>query len=540
MEGNFDYIIVGAGSAGCVLANRLTENGRYKVLLLEAGGSDRRFFISMPLGYGKTFYDPAVNWMYRAEADAGLAGTEDFWPRGKVIGGSSSINAMVYVRGDATDFEDWRTSGNVGWGWNDVLPAFKQMEDNEAGSDLWRGAGGPLFVSANDTERHWTCGPFEESAFAAGLTRNADFNGATQEGAGHFQLTVKDGKRNSAARAFLYPALKRKNLALVAQALVTRIVFEGRRAIGVEYIQGGIRLLARASGEVIVSGGAVNSPQLLQLSGIGDGAHLKSLGLEVVLGNGHVGRNLKDHQGINYTFRLNVPTINDVLRPWRGKLRAGLQYLMRGTGPLSISINQSGGFFKTNPQRSRPNMQLYYQAFSTLLPKAGERPILSPDPFSGASIGLSNCRPTSVGEIMAKSPDPTSAPRITVNALSTGDDIEEMLEAVKFVRKIAARKPLADLIVEELRPGLSTQSDDELIADIRKRSGTVYHPCSTCRMAPLAKDGVVDTLLCVHGIQGLRVIDASAFPSILSGNLNAASMMIGWRGAEIILKEAKS
>jgi choline dehydrogenase len=539
MDGSFDYIIVGAGSAGCVLANRLTENGRYKVLLLEAGGSDKRFYINMPLGYGKTYYDPAVNWMYRAEADAGLAGTEDFWPRGKVIGGSSSINAMVYVRGDASDFEDWRAAGNVGWGWDDVLHAYKAMEDNEAGGDRWRGTGGPLFISANATERHWTCAPFEQSAVAAGLRSNADFNGATQEGVGHFQLTVKGGRRNSAARAFLYPALKRSNLVLVSRALVTRILFDGQRAVGVEYMQGGIRKQVRAAAEVIVSGGAVNSPQLLQLSGIGDGAQLNALGLNVLVANGNVGRNLKDHLGINYTYRLNVPTMNDALRSWWGKLRVGLQYLSRGTGPLSISINQSGGFFKTNPQRARPNMQLYYQAFSTLLPKAGERPILSPDPYSGASIGLSNCRPSSVGEIMAKSNDPTMAPRITANALSTDHDVQEMLEAVKFVRKIAAHKPMADLIVEELRPGPAIQSDEELVSDIRKRSGTVYHPCCTCRMGSEANDGVVDARLRVHGVSNLRVVDASAFPSIISGNLNAAAMMIGWRGAEMILRDAK-
>src|SRR5665213_1981990 len=302
MDGNFDFIIVGAGAAGCVLANRLTENGRYKVLLLEAGGSDKRFFITMPLGYGKTFYDPTVNWMYRAEPDAGLAGQADFWPRGKVIGGSSSINAMVYVRGDATDFDEWRQAGNVGWGWSDVLPAFKAMEDNEAGADEWRGQGGPLFISDAKRGRHWTCEAFEQAAMATGR------------------------RRNSAARAFLRPASARQNLAVVSQAHVTRILFEGRRAVGVEYLQGGVHKTARTLCEVIVSGGAVNSPQLLQLSGIGDGAHLKSLGITALFANKNVGRNLKDHQGINYTYRLNVKTLNDVLRPWWGKLYVGLQY----------------------------------------------------------------------------------------------------------------------------------------------------------------------------------------------------------------------
>ena len=537
MQGEFDYIIVGAGAAGCVLANKLTENGRHRVLLLEAGGSDRRFFIDMPLGYGKAYYDPALNWMYRAEPDPGLAGQADYWPRGKVIGGSSSINAMVYVRGDASDFEDWRGAGNVGWGWDDVLPAFRALEDNEAGGDAWRGKGGPLFISANDTQRHWTGKAFEEASIAAGLKLNPDLNGASQEGVGHLQLTVKNGQRNSASRAFLRPALKRRNLALVSNALVTRILFQGKRASGVEYLRNGLSQSAYAKVEVIVAGGAVNSPQLLQLSGIGDGAHLQSLGITPLHENRNVGRNLKDHQGINYTYRLNVPTLNDALRPWWGKLRWGLQYLLLRSGPLSISLNQGGGFFRTNPTRTRPNMQLYYQALSTLIPKANERPILSPDPFSGMSLGLSNCRPTSVGEIMARSPDPLMHPRIVANAYSTDHDVQEMLEAVKFIRKIAAQKALADLIVEELRPGSAVQSDEALIADLRQRSGTVYHPCCTCRMSPDAKLGVVDARLRVHGVDGLRVIDASAFPSILSGNLNAASMMIGWRGAEMVLAD---
>ncbi|MEO9167447.1 MAG: GMC oxidoreductase, partial [Aestuariivirga sp.] len=384
---------------------------------------------------------------------------------------------------------------------------------------------------------HWTCEAFEQAAMAAGLPRNLDFNGATQEGVGHFQLTVKNGQRNSAARAFLRPALKRRNLAVISQAHVTRILFEGKRAVNVEYLQGGVSKTARALREVIVSGGAVNSPQLLQLSGIGDGQHLQALGITPLVANKNVGRNLKDHQGINYTFRLNVKTLNDVLRPWWGKLLVGAQYLFLRQGPLSLSINQGGGFFRSNAREKRPNMQLYYQAFSTLIPKAGERPVLSPDPFSGMSIGLSNCRPTSVGEIMIKSSDPFSHPRIVANAFSAEHDVQEMLEAVKFIRKIAAQKPIADLIVEELRPCPAVKSDEDLIKDFRARSGTVYHPCCTCRMAASPAKGVVDARLKVHGVEGLRVIDASVFPSILSGNLNAASMMVGWRGAEMIMKD---
>lgn len=538
MDIRFDYIIVGAGSAGCVLAERLTANGRATVLVLEAGGSDRKFYISMPLGYGKLFYDPKVNWLYKAEADQGLSGQQDLWPRGKVVGGSSSINAMVYVRGQAEDYEDWKLAGNSSWGWDDVLPAYKAIEDNEAGADAYRGRGGPLYISANERDRHPLCEPFIASTIAAGVPFNSDFNGATQEGVGHYQMTIKNGRRNSAARAFLRPALKRKNIRLETGAHATKIIFDGSRAIGIEFVQNGVAKKVLANREVIISGGAINSPQLLQISGIGDPALLQSLGVEMKLANENVGCHLQDHIGLNYTYRMKVPTLNDVLRPMLGKLRVGLKYLLTGHGPLSLSINHGGGFFRTDARMQRPNMQLYMQAFSTLLPKAGERPILSPDPFSGLSLGLSNCHPTSRGEIMIKSADPMQHPRIAPNALSTENDVLEMLEAVKFLRKIASLTPLKELIAEELRPGPVVQSDDELIADLRQRSGTVYHPCCTCRMGPNARNSVVDQRLRVHRLQGLRVIDASAFPSIISGNINAPTMMLAWRAASMILEDA--
>ena len=535
----FDYIIVGAGSAGCVLANRLTENGRHSVLLLEAGGSDRRFYVQMPLGYGKTFYDPAVNWLYKTEPDPGLADQRDHWPRGKILGGSSSINAMVYIRGDSSDFEDWAAAGNTGWGWHDVLAAYRAMEDNEAGTDEWRGQGGPLFVSANRNDRHVLCSAYETAAQAAGLPYNADFNGASQLGVGHYQLTVKGGIRNSAARAFLRPAMKRRNLRVETGALASRVLFDGARATGVEYLQAGETRTAHAGREVTLAGGAINSPQLLQLSGIGAPELLKQHAIEVRQDNANVGRHLQDHVGINYTYRMTVPTLNDELRPWLGKLRAGLKYLLLRRGPLSLSVNHGGGFFKSDPSQTRPNMQLYMQAFSTLLPKAGERPILTPDPFSGMSLGLSNCRPTSRGEIAIRSAVATDHPRIVANAFSTEHDVAEMLDAVKFIRRIATQPALANLIAEELRPGPVVADDEALIADFRSRSGTVYHPCCTCRMGPDAATSVVDARLRVHGIDGLRVIDASAFPTIISGNLNAPAMMLGWRGAAMILEDAR-
>ncbi len=533
----FDFIIVGAGSAGCVLAERLSANGRFSVLVLEAGGSERRFFISMPLGYGKTFYDPSVNWMYAAEADPGLNGQQDYWPRGKVLGGSSSINAMVYIRGAREDYEEWEAAGNTGWGWNDVLKAYRAMEDNEAGSDDYRGAGGPLHISENSRDLHPLYKSFVAATVAAGLTYNPDFNGAVQEGVGHYQLTTKGGMRMSAARAFLRPAMKRGNLHVEIHAEVRRILFEGTRATGVEYVSRGQTRTALAGREVIIAGGAINSVQLLQLTGIGPAKTLQKHGITIVQDNPNVGAHLQDHVGLNYTYRMKVPTLNDALRPWWGKLRVGLQYLLTRGGPLSLSINQGGGFFRSSPQHKRPNMQLYMQAFSTLIPKTGERPLLTPDPFSGFSLGLSNCWPSSRGFIEIQSSNPLQQPRIVANAYSTNEDISEMLEAVKFLRRIAAREPLASMIAEELRPGPKCMIDEDLISDIRQRSGTVYHPSCTCRMGPDPKTSVVDPHLRVHGIDNLRVCDASVFPSLIAGNTNAPAMMVGWRGAEIILND---
>ena len=534
----YDYIIVGAGSAGCVLAERLSTNGRHKVLVLEAGGSDRRFYVQLPLGYGKLFYDPAVNWMYETEADEGLAGNRDFWPRGKMLGGSSSINAMVWIRGHASDYADWEAAGNPGWGWDKVREAYRAIEDNEAGGDSYRGKGGPLFISANQQDLHPLCDSYVKSTVAAGLPHNPDFNGAEQEGVGIYQMTIKNARRNSAARAFLRPAMKRPNVTVITHAHVTRVLFEGKRAVGVEYRHKGALKSARAGREVILSGGAVNSAQLLMLSGIGNATHLRDHGIAVVQDNPNVGQHLNDHQGINYTWRMKVPTYNDILRPWWGKVLVGMKYFLTGTGPLAKSINHGGGFFRTSPQLDRPNMQLYFQAFSTLIPRNGERPLLTPDPFSGLSIGLSNCRPTSRGQITLNSADPFAHPKIEGNAFSTNHDVEEMLLAVKFLREIAAQEPLRSLIAEELRPGPAITSDTDLIADFRARSGTVYHPSCTARMGPDPATSVVDADLRVHGVAGLRVCDASVFPTLIGGNTNAPSILVGWMGAERILKSA--
>lgn len=536
MQG-FDFIVVGAGSAGCVVAERLSASGRHSVLVLEAGGTDKRFYVQMPLGYGKTFFDPAVNWNYRTEPDPGLAGNADHWPRGKILGGSSSINALVWIRGHPADYDAWAAAGNTGWSYADVLPAFQAIEDNERGADQWRGTGGPIHITDATDLVHPLTKRYLQAAQQAGLPLNPDFNGASQEGVGVYQINTRGGQRLSAARAFLRPAMHRPKVRVETNALAARILFEGRRAVGVEYEQNGASHTARAGRAVIVSGGSINSPQLLQLSGIGPGALLQGLDIPLVLDNAHVGANLQDHIGINYTYKGRDATLNQILRPWWGKLFVGLQYILLRKGPLSLSMNNAGGFFRTSPDRDRPNMQLYFQAFSTVIPKSGERPILTPDPWPGFSIGLSNCRPSSRGEITIRSRDPRQYPKIVANALSTNADVDEMLAAVKFVRRIASMPAMAEYIVEEILPGPSVTSDTDLIQDFRKRSGTVYHPVSTCRMGPDPATSVVDTRLRVHGIESLRIIDASIFPDNISGNTNAPSIMTGWKGAEMVLED---
>jgi choline dehydrogenase len=535
----FDYIVVGAGSAGCVLANRLTASGRHSVLLLEAGGSDRNFWVRMPIGYGRAFFDACINWKYMTEPDPGTGGRQSYWPRGKVLGGSSSINAMVFIRGQHEDFDGWAARGNPGWGWADTAPAFRRMENSAAGDHAWRGVGGPLDVADVRREVHPLCERFLAAAEAIGLARNPDFNGARQEGVGIYQITTRKGVRASAATAYLQPAAKRRNLAIEIGARVTKLRLDGRRAVGVDYLKQGAPRAAVARGEVILAAGAVNSPQLLQLSGLADPDLLARHGIAVVAPLSQVGRNLQDHLGIDYVYRSTVPTLNDVLLPWSGRLRVGARYLLRRDGPLSLSVNQAGGFFRTRPEIERPNMQLYFSPASYVRTPPGKRPLLSPDSFPGFLLGVANCRPTSRGWLAIRSADPLEAPAIHPGYLSTDHDLEELLDGVRFLRRLAAAAPLAAVIAEELKPGAHVQAEAALIEDIRARVGSVFHPVGTCAMGPDPKTSVVDPRLRVHGIGGLRVIDASIFPLLTSGNTNAPTIMVGERGADLVLADAR-
>jgi choline dehydrogenase len=533
-----DYVIVGAGSAGSVLADRLSASGRHSVLVLEAGGSDRRFWLDVPIGYGKSFYDPRVNWMYRTEPEDALAGRRGYWPRGKVLGGSSAINAMVYVRGQPRDFDEWRARGNPGWGFDDVLPYFRKMEAASRGASAWRGGDGPLAVTDPTPDVHPLCEAFLRAGEALGYVRNADFNAPPWSGVGIYEITTRGGRRMSTARAYLHPAMRRGNVRVVTDALADRVRFEGTHARAVAFSRGGVVHEALAHRAVILAAGAIGSPAILQRSGVGPKRTLAALGISVVRDAPAVGANLQDHLCIDHLYRARVPTLNDALRPLLGKLAAGLRYLVARRGPLALSVNQAGGFVAAKAGGA-PDLQLYCSPLSYTRAPAGKRPLMSPDPFPGFLLSAQPCRPTSRGSIAITSREATTAPRIVPNSLSTSDDLAAMIEGSRLLRRLAATPALAAVIAEELAPGAAVQSDDALVDDIRRRAGTVFHPVGTCAMGPDTRDAVVDARLAVHGIAGLRVVDASIFPSLTSGNTNAPTIMVAERAADLIAEDAR-
>ncbi|HEY7887280.1 MAG TPA: GMC family oxidoreductase N-terminal domain-containing protein [Steroidobacteraceae bacterium] len=537
--GEFDYIIVGAGSAGCVLANRLTESGRHRVLLLEAGGSDASPWIRVPVGYARTFTDPRYNWMYQTEPEPALENRTAFWPRGKVLGGSSSINAMLFVRGQPSDYEDWRGAGNPGWGWQDVLPYFRKLEDHAWGASEHHGAGGPVHVHDPSATAHPLCRTFLAACAEAGIALTRDFNGAETEGAGFWQVTIRNGVRVSSASAYLRPVRRRPNLELATGARAARVLCAGARATGVEYFRGGSRLTATARREVLLSAGAIGSPQLLELSGMGDPDLLQRLGIPPVAGLPAVGRGLQDHVCVSYFYRSRVPTLNDELAPFLGKARAALRYALRRDGPLSMSVNQAGAFVRSRPQLARPNLHIYFNPASYSTTTSGtSRRLLNPDPFPGFLMSFNTCRPTSRGSVHVRSADPLASPAIAPNSLSTPEDVADVYEGARMLRRLSAAKPLAAVIESERLPGERVRSDAQVLEDFRRRAGSVFHPCGTCAMGPDATRSVVDPRLRVHGVAHLRVIDASIFPAVTSGNINAPTLMVAEKAAALILEDA--
>ncbi len=540
MVTTWDTIIVGAGSAGCVVANRLSQDPRHSVLLLEAGGSDRRLWVRLPIGYARSFRDPRVNWMLHTEPEPALDGRRSYWPRGKLLGGSGSINAMAYVRGHPQDFDDWRAGGNPFWGWMDVLPFFRRAQDHADGADDLRGAGGPMRVERIDDQVHPLCERFLSAAQALGVPRSDDFNGPSMLGVGIYQVNTRGGWRESSARAYLRPAMRRSNLQLQQHAQVQRVLLVGQQAMGVEYRQHGRLLQAHARAQVILCGGAVHSPQLLQLSGIGDPALLARHGIVVTAGLPMVGRGLQDHLHITHGYRSRVPTLNDTLGSWTGKLRAALQFAASRRGPLSMGVNQAGGFVSLTPGAQQPDLQLYFNPASYTTRDDGHPKRLGPDPFAGFSMSAHACRPTSRGFVAIASGDPMEPPRIVPNYLSTERDVAQALASARMLRALAATRPLRDIIDAEILPGPGCRSDDALLQDFRARADTIFHPVGTCAMGADASSSVVDSRLRVHGVAGLRVIDASVFPRITSGNTNAPTVMVAEKGSQMVLDDARS
>ncbi|HQP66247.1 MAG TPA: choline dehydrogenase [Quisquiliibacterium sp.] len=523
----FDYIIVGAGSAGCVLANRLTASGRHSVLLLEAGPRDTNPWIHIPLGYGKLFTDTRVNWAYESEPEPALGGRRIFTPRGKVLGGSSSINGLVYIRGQREDFDDWNVPG---WRFDDLLPYFIKAEDQSRGANAWHGTGGPFAVS-DLPDRHEMGDAFIASAVANGIPRNDDFNGATQEGTGYYQANLRNGRRISTAVGYLRPAEKRANLRVEVEALVTRVLFEGTRAVGVEYTQNGSTHRATAR-EILLSGGAFNSPQLLQLSGVGPAPLLRQHGVPVVLDAPGVGDALQDHFYVRTYWRCTRPiTINDDLASWWRQAAVGLRYLLQRRGPLTVSAGYAAAFVRTRPELTRPDAQFYFINFSV----AKRGGIL--DKFPGFTCSVSQLRAESRGWVRICSADPRTPPAIFYNYLDAESDRRMMVDGLKLLRRIVYTPPFSTYVAEERAPGIQVQTDAEWLDFCRATGETVYHPTSTCRMGD-GPGAVVDARLRVRGLAGLRVIDASIMPAVISGNTNAAVVAIAENGADLVLEDA--
>ena len=529
----WDYVIIGAGSAGCVLANRLSADGRNSVLLLEAGPPDRYPWIHIPIGYAKTMFHPVYNWCFKTEPDPGMNGREIYWPRGRTLGGSSAINGLIYIRGQREDYDGWAALGNSGWSYDDVLPFFRKLEHNVRGESPWHGADGPLWAS-DIGEKHELIEALIGAGEELGIPENDDFNGATQEGIGYYQLTTRHGLRCSTATAYLRPARARPNLRVDTEAHATRILFDGRKATGVVYRQAGREVNVTARREVILSAGALQSPQLLQLSGIGPPTLLQGFGIPVVHGLAGVGENLQDHLQARVIFRCTKPiTTNDILSsPWR-KLAMGLEFAVARRGPMAVGINQGGIFARTDPALARPDVQFHVATLSSDM--AGSKV----HEFSGFTMSVCQLQPESRGHVRLKSPDPLAAPAMQPNYLSTEKDRATLVAGIRLARALAATRALSPYVAGEYRPGPEAKSDDALLEFAKNTAGTIFHPSGTCKMGPASDPlAVVDHDLAVHGLAGIRVVDCSIMPTLVSGNTNAPVVMIAEKIADRILSES--
>jgi len=524
----FDYIIIGAGSAGCVLANRLSADPQNRVCLLEAGPEDSLPWIHLPIGYGKTMWDARVNWKLNTAPEPGMNNREIYWPRGKCLGGSSSINGLIFIRGQKEDYDQWRDLGNVGWGWDDVLPYFKKAEGNDRLGEPLHSQQGPLKASSIP-KKHPLVEAFKLAANALGVPTTDDFNNLTQEGVGYYQLSTHKGLRCSTAVAYLRPARKRSNLTVLTNSQATRILFTGRKASGVELFHQGKKITLQANKEVLLCAGAIQSPQLLQLSGVGPAKLLQELNIPLIQDLPGVGENLQDHLQYRLIYELNQPiSTNDQLRSIFGKVKMGLDWLLFRGGPLSIGINQGGLFTKVMPTSTRPDIQFHLGTLSADM--AGG----TVHPFSGFTMSVCQLRPESRGSVRIQSPDPLMPPRIVANYLDTQYDRDISIAAIKFARSLTQTRPLSNLIAREVKPN-NPQSNEAILAFCRETGATIFHPSGTCKMGPDDDSmAVVDADLRVRGVSGLRVIDCSVMPRLVSGNTNWPVVMIAEKAADII------